>query len=79
MENIEICKVTEEDHKDVISIRDDVYEGLDYLPCLFKEWLPTHEGYLARVNGKPVNKGCQFQFKPQIKTFKGFYFLNKSN
>jgi len=62
-ENIEICRVTEADYDDVISIRDDVYDGLDYLPCLYKAWLPTHEGYLVRVNGLPVHINLSFLYK----------------
>jgi len=39
-----------------MNIRRWVYEGRDYLPALYKKLLPTHQGYVATLNGKMVRK-----------------------
>ena len=57
MEAIKIRQTTEEDFEVIRKIRDDVYEGGDYLEDVYLEWInkPHITGYACEIDGKLVN------------------------
>ncbi|XP_033730780.1 probable N-acetyltransferase 16 [Pecten maximus] len=57
MDVIECRKVGIEDYDDVMSIRD-VYNGLDYLPALYRTFMADHTGYAVIVNKTMVAFQC---------------------
>ncbi|XP_033730111.1 histidine N-acetyltransferase-like [Pecten maximus] len=57
MDVVECRKVGIEDYDDVMSIRD-VYDGLDYLPALYRTFMADHTGYAVIVNKTIVAFQC---------------------
>ncbi|XP_069121110.1 histidine N-acetyltransferase-like [Argopecten irradians] len=51
---IECRKVTLDDYDEVINIRKDVYDGLDYLPALYRTMMTNHIGYVLTLNKKII-------------------------
>ncbi|OWF37433.1 histidine N-acetyltransferase-like [Mizuhopecten yessoensis] len=58
MDLIECRQVNIEDYDDVMDIRDDVYDGLDYLPALYRSMMTNHVGYALTVNKTMVAFRC---------------------
>ncbi|XP_069121112.1 probable N-acetyltransferase 16 [Argopecten irradians] len=55
---IECRKVTLDDYDEVINIRKDVYDGLDYLPALYRTMMTNHIGYVLTVKKKIIAFEC---------------------
>ncbi|XP_060075967.1 histidine N-acetyltransferase-like [Ylistrum balloti] len=58
MDCIECRKVGIEDYDSVMAIRTDVYDGLDYLPALYRTIMTNHTGYAVFVNEIMVGFEC---------------------
>ena len=50
-----IRKATSDDHDAIINIRDDIYEGMDYVPALLEYLLKSNQGFVATVKNKIVS------------------------
>ncbi|OWF37432.1 N-acetyltransferase 16 [Mizuhopecten yessoensis] len=58
MDLIECRLVGIQDYDDVTAIRDDVYDGMDYLPALYRSMMTNHIGYALTVNKTMVAFRC---------------------
>lgn len=47
-------EATMEDHEAIINIRNDIYDGFDYVPALLNDMLKQHRGFVATAETKVV-------------------------
>ncbi len=59
MEDIRIRRATHDDYEAVLAINDNIYDGQDYMPTLFHQFLQCKQFvvYVAEINNTVVSVG----------------------
>ena len=59
-----IRKATSDDHDDIINIRHDIYDGMDYVPAQLEYLLKSNQGFVATTKNAIVSMTvCVYMYK----------------